>query len=58
MKYRISGMMKIGRENRKFKKEVEAGTENFALQKVYMLLGAANGLPRSKIKVEKVEKVV
>ncbi|HNT60543.1 MAG TPA: 50S ribosomal protein L18Ae [Candidatus Bilamarchaeaceae archaeon] len=57
MKYRISGMMKIGRENRKFEKEVEAGTENFALQKAYMLLGAANGLPRSKIKVEKVEKV-
>lgn len=57
MKFRISGMMKLGREWRKFAKEIEAGTENFAVEKAYMLLGAANGIPRSMIKIGHVEKV-
>ncbi|MEW5996889.1 MAG: 50S ribosomal protein L18Ae [Candidatus Micrarchaeota archaeon] len=58
MKFRVSGTMRLGREWRKFAKEVEAGTEKFAVEKAYMLLGAANGIPRSMIKVENVEKVV
>lgn len=57
MKFRISGTMKLGRETRKFAKEIEAGTEGYAVEKAYMMLGAANGIPRSKIKVENVEKV-
>lgn len=57
MKFKISGTMRMGRETRKFSKEIEAGTEKFAVEKAYMLLGAANGIPRGKIKVEDVEKV-
>ncbi len=57
MKFRISGTMRLGRETREFSKEIEAGTENYALEKAYMMLGAANGIPRGKIKVENVEKV-
>jgi len=57
MRFKISGTMRVGRETRKFGKELEAETENYAVEKTYMLLGAANGVPRSKIKIEKVEKV-
>ncbi len=57
MKFKISGTMKVGRETRKFAKEIEAGTENYAVTKAYMLLGAANGIQRSKIKIDNVEKV-
>ena len=57
MKFKISGTMRLGRETRKFSKEIEAGTENYAVEKAYMLLGAANGIARAKIKVENVEKV-
>lgn len=57
MKFRISGTMKMGRETRKFSKELEAETEGFAVEKTYMMIGAANGIPRSKIKVENIEKV-
>jgi len=57
MKFKISGTMKMGRETRKFAKEIEAETEGFAVEKAYMMIGAANGIPRSNIKVEGVEKV-
>jgi ribosomal protein L20A (L18A) len=57
MKFRISGTMKIGRQNRKFEKEIEAATEKYAVEKAYMLIGSANGIPRSKIKVEEAKKV-
>lgn len=57
MKFKISGTMRLGRETRKFSKELEAETERYAVEKTYMMLGAANGIPRSKIKVENVEKV-
>ncbi len=57
MKFKISGTMRLGRETRKFSKELEAETEGYAVEKTYMTLGAANGIPRSKIKVENIEKV-
>jgi len=57
MKFKISGTMRLGRETRKFSKELDAETEKYAVEKMYMVLGAANGIPRSKIKVENVEKV-
>ena len=57
MKFKISGTMRMGRETRKFVKELEAETKGYAVEKMYMMLGAANGIPRSKIKVENVEKV-
>ena len=57
MKFKISGTMRMGRETRKFSKELDAETERYAVEKMYMVLGAANGIPRSKIKVENVEKV-
>jgi len=57
MKFKISGTMRLGRETRKFSKEIDAGTENYAVEMAYMTLGAANGIPRSKIKIENIEKV-
>ncbi len=57
MKFKISGTMRLGRETRKFSKELDAETEKYAVEKMYMMIGAANGIPRSKINVENVEKV-
>ncbi len=57
MKFRISGTVRLGSETRKFTKEVEAETENSALEKAYSLLGSNNGVQRSKVKVDSVEKV-
>ena len=57
MKYSVSGKMKLGPEERKFAKKVEAKSENDAKEKLYSLLGSVNGLQRSMIKIEKVEEV-
>ncbi len=56
MEFSITGKMMMGKEERIFKKTVEAPTENAAKEKVYALLGSNNGVKRSKIKIDKVEK--
>lgn len=55
MEYKVSGKISLGRETRTFTKVVEAPSENAAKEKVYGLFGSVNGVPRGKVKIEKVE---
>ncbi|MFA5382954.1 MAG: 50S ribosomal protein L18Ae [Candidatus Micrarchaeia archaeon] len=58
MKYIISGKIKLGREVRTFKKEVEAKGDFDAKEKVFKFFGAKHEkLQRTQIKIEKIEKV-
>ena len=58
MKYIISGTIKLGREYRKFKKEIEAKGDFDAKEKVYKFFGSMHQrLQRTQIKIEKIEKV-
>lgn len=54
MKFTISGVAQIGKNKRKFKKEVEGNSKTHALDKLYALLGSSNRLKRSQIRVESV----
>ncbi|MDD5172436.1 MAG: 50S ribosomal protein L18Ae [Candidatus ainarchaeum sp.] len=54
--FNVSGKMTLGIEERTFSKKVEAKSESMAKHKAYALLGSACGLPRNKIKIDKVEK--
>ncbi len=56
MKWNLYGMIKLGRGERKFSKTVEAETENAAKEKTYALFGSLNGVVRSKITFERIEK--
>jgi ribosomal protein L20A (L18A) len=56
MKFAVVGRIKLGREDRPFRKEVEAETENSAKEKAYALFGSNNGVKRNKIIIDKVEK--
>lgn len=54
--FNVSGKMTLGSEVRAFSKQLEAKSENMAKHMTYALLGSACGLPRNKIKIDKVEK--
>lgn len=56
MKFSVYGEITLGKGTRKFRKEVEAETENTAKEHVYALFGSMNGIKRNKIKIEKVER--
>ena len=56
MEFTVNGTIVLGTEQRTFSKKVEAASENAARQKVYALFGSVNGVKRSKVKIEKVEK--
>lgn len=56
MKYRICGKIILEKE-RNFSKELNGESERDALSKLYSLFGSQNRLPRTKIKVEKIEKI-
>jgi ribosomal protein L20A (L18A) len=56
MKFTVSGKITLGSEVRAFVKVVEAASENAAKHKAYGLFGSQNGLPRNRVKIEKVEK--
>ena len=55
MKFSVSGNIKLGPEKRSFTKKVEAKSENDAREKIFSLFGSLNGVPRSMIKIEKLE---
>ncbi|MCK4319838.1 50S ribosomal protein L18a [Candidatus Micrarchaeota archaeon] len=57
MKFEISGKIRLGSEKRPFKKEIEASTEKYAIEKLYCLFGSDNRLPRQKVSIEHVKKV-
>lgn len=57
MKFAVYGKITLGKEGRKFKKDIEAETENAAKEYTYALFGSKNGVKRNKIIIEKIEKV-
>lgn len=57
MKFAVSGEIILGRETRKFVKEVEASSERAAKDTAMKLLGSAHGKKRTKISIKSVEKV-
>lgn len=56
MKFTVSGRITLGSAERSFTTEIEAPSENAARHKAYGLFGSRNGLPRDKVRIEKVEK--
>jgi ribosomal protein L20A (L18A) len=56
MKWNVSGKIKLGRGERRFSKVVDAETENAAREKAYALFGSNNGVKRSCMEIERVEK--
>ena len=56
MKFTISGVISIGKDKRKFTKEVEAESESHARDVLYALFGSANRVKRNQIKIENVER--
>ncbi len=56
MGYVVYGRVWLGRSQRPFKKEVDAPSEKMAREKVLSLFGSHNGVKRSKIVIEKVER--
>lgn len=58
MKYNIIGTIKLGREVRSFKKEIDANGDFDAKEKIYKFFGSKHQkLKRTQIKIEKLEKV-
>ena len=57
MMFQVEGKMKLGNENRKFCKKVEAKSEKDSLNTVLSQLGSMNGVKRSAIKIDKVSKI-
>ena len=58
MKYSVYGNIRLGSETRGFVKTVDAASENDAKEKTFSLLGSANGVSRSRIAIQKIEKTV
>lgn len=56
MKFVLSGNLRIGKRQEKFKKTVEAKDEAEAKEKTYALFGSEHGTKRRWIKIENVEK--
>lgn len=57
MRFVFEGKVNMGKEWRKFRKEVEGKSKGHALQKLYGLFGSLNGLKRSQVKVENIKEV-
>ena len=57
MKFRINGEVKIGSENRKFSREVDAKSERHAKELVYSLFGSQGGVKRVNVKIAEITKV-
>lgn len=56
MEFKVSGKITLGSQERSFTKVIEAESENKAKHLTYALFGSVNGVKRSKVKIEKVEK--
>ncbi|MFH1394238.1 MAG: 50S ribosomal protein L18Ae [Candidatus Micrarchaeota archaeon] len=56
MNFSVYGKIRLGKEERTFRKDIEAVTENAAKEKTYALFGSQNGVKRNKIIIDKVEK--
>ena len=56
MKFTITGSVKIGKSERKFKRTVDAASEAHAKDKLCALLGSNNRVSRSQIKIGDISK--
>jgi len=56
MMWSVYGKLKLGKSERKFTKQVEAESENHAKEKTYSLFGSMNGVRRSSVRIERIEK--
>ena len=57
MRFVVEGVMDLGRERRRFVKELDAPNERVARELVYKKLGSAHGLPRTRITISAVRRV-
>lgn len=57
MKFIVSGYINLKGEKRSFNIEVDAKSEKHAEEIAYSKFGSTNKIPRTRIKIEKVEKV-
>lgn len=57
MKFAVHGEINLGKERRKFMKEIEAPNERVATDLAFKLLGSAHGKKRNQITIKGVGKV-
>jgi ribosomal protein L20A (L18A) len=55
MKFIVEGKIKVGKENQRFVKEIEAASKERATELAYQRLGADHGLKRTQVGIEKVD---
>ncbi len=55
MKFEVTGRFRMGRGNGEFSKQVEAESENHAVETVYSLIGSEHRARRRDIEIESVE---
>jgi len=56
MIFELEGKVRLGSEERKFKKSLEAESENDAKNKLLSLLGSVNGVNRNAVKIDSIKK--
>jgi ribosomal protein L20A (L18A) len=56
MIFELEGKVRLGNEERKFRKSLEAESENAARNKLFSLFGSVNGVNRNAVKIESVKK--
>ena len=57
MQFQVEGKIRLGKEERKFSKTVDAESEKAATDKVLALFGSHNRIKRSAVKIESVKKL-
>ena len=55
--FRVEGMFRMGERWQKFAKEIDAGSEEEAVEKTYSLLGSNHKVKRVHVKIGKVMRV-
>ncbi|MFA5050418.1 MAG: 50S ribosomal protein L18Ae [Candidatus Micrarchaeia archaeon] len=56
VKFIVSGKIKLQGKERVFEKEIDAQSEKHAKENIYAVFGSKNGLKRTNIKIERVQK--
>jgi len=54
--FSVEGKIRMGKEERAFRKEIEAKSEKDAENRVYALFGSQSGIQRTAVKIEKIVK--
>ncbi len=58
MKFVFSGLVRIGKNLEKFEREIEAGSEGEARERLYSLFGSEHRAKRRWIRIDSVKKLV